>query len=53
MHIATFKMPTVKQVWQLIQQRNYAFLIDLNDAYLHIPIFKHHCHFFVFVKVKT
>ena len=37
-------MPTLKHVWQLIQHGNYAFSIDLQDAYLHIPIVKHqHC----------
>ena len=27
MHIPTFKMPTIRQVWQLIQQGNYTFLL--------------------------
>ena len=49
MHIPSFKMPTIKHVWQLIQQGVYAFSIDLQDAYLHIPIVKHHCHFLHFV----
>ena len=42
MHIPSFKMPTLRQVWQLIQHGDYAFSIDLQDAYLHIPIVKHH-----------
>ena len=42
MHIPTLKMPTMRQVCQLIQQGIYAFSIDFNDAYLHIPIVKHH-----------
>ena len=42
MHIPSFKMPTLKNVWQLIQQGDFAFSIDLEDAYLHIPIIKHH-----------
>ena len=42
MDIPTFKMSTIRQVWQLIQQGDYAFSIDPMDAYLHIPIVKHH-----------
>ena len=49
MHIPSFKMPTLKHVWQLIQHGNYAFSIDLQDAYLHIPTVKHHHHFLHFV----
>ena len=45
MHILSFKMPTLKHVWQLIQQGDYAFSIDLQDAYLHVPTVKHHHHF--------
>ena len=48
-HIPSFKMPTLKNVWQLIQQGDYAFSIDLQDAYLHVPIVKHHCQFLHFV----
>ena len=48
MHIPSFKMPTFKHVWQLIQHGDYAFSIDLQDAYLHVPIVKHHHHFFTF-----
>ena len=42
-------MPTLKTVWQLIQQGDYAFSIDLQDAYLHVPIVKHHRQFLRFV----
>ena len=49
MHIPSFKMPTLKTVWQLIQQGDYAFSIDLQDAYLHVPIVKHHRRFLHFV----
>ena len=49
MHIPSFKMPTLKNVWQLIQQGDFAFSIDLQDVYLHIPIVKHHCLFLCFV----
>ena len=49
MHIPSFKMPTLKTVWQLIQQGDYAFSIDLQDAYLHVPIVKHQCQFLHFV----
>ena len=41
MHVSTFKMSAMRQVWQLIQQGDYAFSIDLKDAYLYIPIAKH------------
>ena len=49
MHIPSFKMPTITHVWQFIQHGDYAFSIDLQDAYLHIPIVKHHCHFLQYV----
>ena len=48
MHVPSFKMPTLKHVQQLIQHGDYAFFIDLQDAYLHVPIVKHH-HFLHFV----
>ena len=37
LHIPSFKMPTFKNVWQLIQQGDFAFSIDLQNAYLHVP----------------
>ena len=49
MHIPSFKMPTLKTVWQLVQWGDYAFSIDLQDAYLHVPIVKHHRRFLRFV----
>ena len=49
MHFPSFKMPTLKNVWQLIQQGDFALSIDLQDSYLHIPIVKHHHHFLCFV----
>ena len=52
-YIPTFKMPTVRQVWQLIQPGDYAFSFNLKDAYLHIAIVKHCHHFYVlFGKIK-
>ena len=42
-------MPTIGQVWQCIQQGNYACPLDLKYAYLHIPIVAHHCCFLWFV----
>ena len=48
MHIPSFKMPTLKNIWQLIQRGDFAFSIDLQDAYLHIPIVKHHHCFLCF-----
>ena len=44
MHIPTFKIPFIRHVWQLIQCGDYAFSIDIKDAYLCIPVVKHHCH---------
>ena len=41
-HVLSFKMPTIRHIWQLIQHGDYAFSIDLKDAYLHIPFVKHH-----------
>ena len=41
-HIPSFKMPTIRHVQLLIQHGDYAFSIDPQDAYLHIPIVKHH-----------
>ena len=48
LHIPSFKMPTIRHIQQLIQH-DYAFSIDLQDAYFIIPIAKHHCHFLKFV----
>ena len=48
LHIPSFKMPTNRHVWQHIQWGDYAFSIDLKDAYLHIPIVKHHHQFLSF-----
>ena len=45
MYIPTFKMHTIRQVWLLNKQGEYVFSVVLKDAYLHIPIVKHHCHF--------
>ena len=49
MHIPSFKMPSLKNIWQLIQQGDFTFFIDLQDAYLHVPIVKHHHCFLCFV----
>ena len=49
MHIPSFKIPTLRHIWKLIQHGDYAFTIDLQNTYLHIPIVKHHCHFLHFV----
>ena len=49
MHIPYFKMPTLENIWQLIQHGDFAFSVDLQDAYLHIPIVKHHHRFLCFV----
>ena len=39
----------MRHVWQIIQCGNFAFSIDLQDAYLHIPVIKHHHCFLQFV----
>ena len=52
MHIPSFKLSTIRHVWQLIQHSDYAFSIDLQDAYLCIPIVKHHHHFLQFCLVQ-
>ena len=49
MHIPSFKMHTIRQVWYLIQQDDNAFSVDLKDAYLHICIVKYHYNFLWFV----
>ena len=51
LHIPSFKMPTIRHVWQLLQHGDYAFSIDPQNAYLHIPIVKHH-HFFMICLVQ-
>ena len=50
MHIPTFEMPTIKQLWKPIQQGDHAFSFDLKDAYLHIPIEKHYQFFAIFAQ---
>ena len=42
MHIPTFKMPFIRQVWKHIKQSDYALSIDPKDAYMHMPFVKHH-----------
>ena len=37
-YIPAFKITTIRQSWQLIQQGNYAFSVDLQDAYLYRPV---------------
>ena len=48
MHIPAFRMPTNKIAWQLIQQGDYTFFIDIMDSFLHILIVKHHYSFLQF-----
>ena len=52
MHIPTFKMLTIRQVWQLIQHGDYAFSVDLKGAYVHFPNVRHHDQFFTISLVK-
>ena len=49
LHIPSFKMPTIRHVWWLVQHGDYAFSIELQDDYLHMPIVKHPCHFLPYV----
>ena len=49
MHVPSFKMSTIRHDQKLIQHGDYAFSIDLQVAYLHIPIVKYHHHFLQFV----
>ena len=51
MHIPSFKMPTLKTVWQLIQQGDYAFSIDLQDAYYMFPLLSIIAGFYIFFGV--
>ena len=51
-HMTTLKVPTIRQVWQVIQQGGDTFSVDLKDAYLHTPIVKHHEHIFTFCLAK-
>ena len=37
-----FKMDTLSKVLNLVKQNDWAFSLDLSDAYLHIPIFLKH-----------
>ena len=43
--IPSFTMPTIRHVKLVIQHGDYAFSIDLQDAYLHITIIKYHHNF--------
>ena len=43
-------MPTIRHFWQPIQHGDYVFSIELQDAYLHIPILMHHHNFLQFVR---
>ena len=46
LHIPSCKVPTIRHVWQLIWHGDCASSMDLQDAYFHIPVVKHHCHFY-------
>jgi mRNA-degrading endonuclease HigB of HigAB toxin-antitoxin module len=43
-----FKMDTLSKVLNLVQKGDWAFTLDLKDAYFHIPIFKKHRKFLRF-----
>ena len=46
-------MPNIRHVWQLIWHGDYAFSIDLQDAYLDILVVKHHCIFTISLVQNT
>ena len=48
-----FKMHTVQTVLKTISPRDYAFTIDLTDAYLHIPVHKRDRKFLRFTSLGT
>ena len=48
MHLLTFKMPTIRQVWHFIQQGDHAFSICPKATYFCNPIVKYH-HFLCFM----
>ena len=50
-HIATFKIPSIRQMQHLIQEGNYASL-NHKDVYFYIPFVKHHFQFFAFCLAK-
>ena len=43
------RWPTIRFVWQLIHCGDHAFSIDIQDAYLLIPVIKHYHHFFYYL----
>ena len=51
MHTPILKVPTTRQIWQFVQQGDYAFSIDLKDAYFYILVVKHYCHSFLSILV--
>ena len=46
-------MPTIRQVWKLIQHCHFTFSIDLMDAYLHSPVVNHHGQFYACLAKQT
>ena len=46
MHIPTFKIPIIREKWELNEQGDHAFSIDLKDAYLYVPFVQDHCCFY-------
>ena len=45
LQIPPFQIPTIRHVQQLIQCGDFAFSMELQDAYLYFPNAKHHHHF--------
>jgi len=47
--VPRFKMESLQSIWSALLPGNYAFSLDLQDAYFHIPIHKSHRKFLRFV----
>jgi len=47
--VPKFKMESLQSIWSALLPGNYAFSLDLQDAYFHIPIHKSHRKFLRFV----
>jgi len=47
--VPKFSMETLQSIWSALMPGNYAFSLDLQDAYFHIPIHRSHRKFLRFV----
>ena len=44
-----FRMTTIKDVFQLLQRKDWAICLDLKDAYFHVPVHPRHRRFLQFI----